>query len=83
MYPDTEQFVAAGKAGIDSLNTLAQIQLAALERFSKLNFNAGNAALEGGIRHARAVLAAKDAGDLAGLNAAAAGKRKGVQPVFD
>jgi len=44
MYFSADQVKAAGKAGFDALNMLAQVHLGALERVAALNFNVGNAA---------------------------------------
>jgi phasin family protein len=77
MYLSAKQIAATGKSGMDTLIALAQAQFAAYEQVSALNFDAGKAALEGGISHAKALMSAKHAQDLVELSAAAA------QPAFE
>jgi len=68
MYLSAEQIAATGRSGMDTLLAFAQAQLAAFEQVSALNFDAGRAALEGGISHARAFMSVKRALDLVGLS---------------
>ena len=77
MYLSAEHIAATGKAGMDTLITVAQAQFAAFEQVSALNFNAGKAVFEDGINHAKALMSVKGAQELAELSAAAA------QPAFE
>lgn len=57
---NTDQFVAANKAAVDSLLAVANTALASAERITALNLNAARGALENTASSAQAVLAAKD-----------------------
>jgi phasin family protein len=57
---NTEQFVAANKAAVDSLLAVANTALASAERITALNLNAARGALNNTVAGAQAVLAAKD-----------------------
>jgi phasin family protein len=72
MYPSTDQIVAANRAATDLAVSIANIQVAALERFSALTFNATKAVCEDGMEQAKTLMGAKNAQDLISLNAAAA-----------
>jgi phasin family protein len=72
MYLSAEQIAATGQSGVDTLIAFAQAQYAAFEQVSSLNFDAGKAALEGGISRARAFMSVTRAQDLVELNAASA-----------
>ncbi|MBI4289849.1 MAG: phasin family protein [Betaproteobacteria bacterium] len=72
MYPSTEQIVAANKAATDLVISIANIQVAALERFSALTFNATKSVCEDGLEQAKILMGAKNAQELIGLNSAAA-----------
>jgi len=72
MYPTMEQIVASNKAGSEVLIAISNIQAAAFERFSALTFNAAKSLFEDSLEQAKAVLGAKDAQELIGLNSAAA-----------
>jgi phasin family protein len=72
MYATPEQFVAANKASVDALFTVATAQFAAFERLSALNFNTTKAAFEDSVSQAKALLSVKDAQEFVNLTAAAA-----------
>lgn len=67
LYPSTEQVLAGGKAALDLSVAIANIQVAAMERFSALTFNAAKAMMEGGVDDSLALFAAKDAAGLGKL----------------
>ena len=72
MYATPEQFVAANKASVDALFTIAHAQFAAFERLSALNFNTTKAAFEDSVNQAKALLSVKDAQEFVNLTAASA-----------
>jgi phasin family protein len=72
MYPSTEQIVAANKAATDLVISIANIQVAALERFSALTFNATKTVCEDGMEQAKTLMGARNAQELISLNSAVA-----------
>ncbi len=60
MSINTEQFVTANKAAVDSLLSVANTALASAERIAALNLNATRAALEDTVSGVKAALNAKD-----------------------
>ncbi len=72
MYPSTEQIVAANKAATDLLISIANIQIAAFERFSALTFNAAKTVVDDGLEQAKTLLGAKNTQELISLNSAVA-----------
>lgn len=60
MTVNTDQFVAANKAAVDSLLSVANTALASAERIAALNLNTARAALEDSVANTKAVLGAKD-----------------------
>ena len=72
MYVTAEQIAATNKAGVETLIGLANMQFAALERLSALNFGVAKAAFEESVKHARKLFGAKDAQEFAALSATAA-----------
>ena len=72
MNISSEQITAAKKASVESLIGLANMQFAALERLSALNFNAAKSAFEGSVSYTKALLGAKDPQEFASLSATAA-----------
>jgi phasin family protein len=67
---NTEQFVAANKAAVDSLLAVANTALASAERIAHLNLNTARAALDDTAAGAKALAGAKDAKDAAAVQAA-------------
>ena len=61
MYVTPEQVLAANKAGVEALLSIANTQFAAFERLSALQFNATKAAFEDSVSLTKSLLAAKDA----------------------
>lgn len=55
-----EQFASANKAGIESLQTVANTSLTGLANLTLLNLNTARAVLEDGAANAKALLAVKD-----------------------
>lgn len=72
MTINTEQFVAANKAAVDSLLSVANTALASAERIANLNLSTARAALEDTAASAKALAAAKDAKALAAVQASLA-----------
>ena len=72
MTINTEQFVAANKAAVDSLLAVANTALASAERIAALNLNTARATLEDSVTSAKAVLGAKDAQEAASIQASLA-----------
>ncbi len=72
MYPSAEQIVANGKAAMDMAIAIANIQVAAIERFSALTFNAAKAAIEDNLEEAKLMLAAKNTRELQDASASIA-----------
>lgn len=72
MSINPEQFVAANKAAVDSLLAVANTALASAERIASLNLNTARAALEDTAAGAKALAAAKDAKDVASVQASLA-----------
>jgi phasin family protein len=72
MYVTPDQITAYGKAGAETLFTLAKSNFAAYEKLAALNFNATKGAFEDGLNHARALMSARDVQEYVGLNSAAA-----------
>lgn len=72
MYVTPEQVLAANKAGVEALLSIANTQFAAFERLSALQFNATKAAFEDSVSLTKSLLAAKDVQEIVNLNAAAA-----------
>jgi phasin family protein len=64
---NTEKFVAANKAAVDSLLSVANTALASAERIAALNLNTARAALEDTVSNVKAVAGTKDIKDVAGL----------------
>lgn len=56
----TEQFASANKAGIESLQTVANTSLTGLANLTLLNLNTARAVLEDSAANAKALLAVKD-----------------------
>ena len=71
MYLTPDQITASNKAGVEALIGLVNAQFATLERLSALNFNAGKAAFDESVGHAKALLNAKDMQEFVNLNTAA------------
>lgn len=65
MSIDTEPFVAANKAAVDSLLAIANTALASAERISSLNLNTARASLEDSAAGIKAIADAKDVQGLA------------------
>ena len=72
-----EQFVAAGKANVETLLALTNANFARAERLVALNLNTARSVLEDGVANAKALLAAKDVQSVANLQAGFA------QPLVD
>ena len=72
MYKLPEQIANANKASIETLASLANTTFAGAERMAALNLNAVRGILEDSAASARAMIAAKDAADLASLQASLA-----------
>ena len=70
MTINNEQFLAANKAAVDSLLSVANTALASAERIAALNLNTARASLEDSVSGAKAVLGAKDAQEAASIQAA-------------
>lgn len=77
MYTTPEQFAGANKANVETLLTIANTAFASAERIAALNLNAARTLLEDSVNNAKALLAAKDAQELVGLQAAL------TQPTFE
>jgi phasin family protein len=71
-YVTPEQFVAANKANIETMLTLANTTFATVERLAALNLNTARSLLEDGVANTKALLGAKDVQELAGLQVALA-----------
>jgi phasin family protein len=67
-----EQFAAAGKAGLDSLFSIAKTGFEGFEKLTELNVATAKALFDEAAANARAVLEVKDAKELISLNAALA-----------
>lgn len=72
MSINAEQFVAANKAAVDSLLAVANTALASAERIASLNLNTARAALEDTAAGAKALAGAKDAKEVASVQASLA-----------
>jgi phasin family protein len=72
MYATPDQITAFGKAGTETLFTIARANFAAYEKLAALNFNATKGAFEDGLNHARALMSARDVQEYVSLNTAAA-----------
>ena len=77
MTTTPEQFVAANKANVETLLTLANTAFASAERIAALNLNTARAVLEDTVASAKALLAAKDVQELFALQSSLA------QPVVE
>lgn len=62
-----EKFVAANKASVENLMTVAKITFASVERLAALNLNTARSSLEDGVANAKALLAVKDVKELLAL----------------
>jgi phasin family protein len=71
-FTTPEQFAAANKASIETLQTLASNVFANVERLTALNLNTARSVLEDGVANTKALLAVKDVKDLTALQAALA-----------
>jgi phasin family protein len=67
MTVNTEQFVAANKAAVDSLLSVANTALASAERIAALNLNTARAALEDTVSGVQAIAGAKTPQDVASV----------------
>jgi phasin family protein len=67
-----EQIVAANKANIENLLTVANTAFASVERLAALNLNTARAALEDGVANAKALMAVKDVQGLMALQSSLA-----------
>ena len=67
MTVNTEKFVAANKAAVDSLLSVANTALASAERIAALNLNTARAALEDSVSGAKAIAGAKTPQDIASV----------------
>ena len=67
MTVNTEKFVAANKAAVDSLLSVANTALASAERIAALNLNTARATLEDSVANAQAMAGAKTPQDVAAL----------------
>jgi phasin family protein len=76
-FATPEQFAAANKANIETLQTLASSAFANVERLTALNLNTARSVLEDGVANTKALLAVKDVKDLTALQASLA------QPLVD
>jgi len=65
MTVNTEKFVAANKAAVDSLLSVANTALASAERLAALNLNTARAALEDSVSGVKAIAGAKGVQDVA------------------
>ena len=77
MIKTPEQFVAANKATVDALLSLANTALSSAERIAALNLNTARSMLEDGVTNAKALIGAKDAQEAVKLSVAQA------QPVVE
>jgi phasin family protein len=69
MPVNTEQFVAANQAAVDSLLAVANTALASAERIANLNLDAARNALQDGAAGAKALAGAKDVQEAARIQA--------------
>jgi phasin family protein len=67
MTVNTEKFVAANKAAVDSLLSVANTALASAERIAALNLNTARAALEDTVSGVQAIAGAKSPQDIASV----------------
>lgn len=67
MTVNTEKFVAANKAAVDSLLSVANTALASAERIAALNLNTARAALEDSAASVKAMAGVKGVQDIAGI----------------
>lgn len=67
MTINTEQFVAANKAAVDSLLSVANTALASAERIAALNLNTARATLEDSVANVKAISGAKTPQDVAAV----------------
>ena len=67
MTVNTEKFVAANKAAVDSLLSVANTALASAERIAALNLNTARAALEDTVSGVHAIAGAKSPQDIASV----------------
>ena len=72
-----EQFAANNKANVETALTVANTAFASAERIAALNLNTARTLLEDSVANAKALLAAKDAQELMGLQTSLA------QPALD
>jgi len=72
MYVTPDQLTGYGKAGFETLFTIARSNFAVYEKLAALNFNAAKGAFEDGLNHSRALLNARDVQEYVSLNTAAA-----------
>lgn len=72
-----EQFAAINKANLEQLVAIANSTVARAERLAALNLNTARAMLEDGVATTKTLMSAKDAQELAGLQA------KVAQPMVD
>ena len=77
MTTTPEQIVAANKANVETLLTLANTAFASAERIAALNLNTARAVLEDTVASAKALMAAKDVQELLALQSSLA------QPVVE
>jgi len=77
MYTTPEQIAGANKANVEVLLTVANTAFASAERLAALNLNTARTILEDSVNNAKSLLAAKDAQELASMQAALA------QPAFE
>ncbi len=76
-FATSEQFAAAGQANIDTMLSLAKAALGHTDRLTALSLNTARNAMEQGVASTQALLSAKDAQELAGLQSTLA------QPMVD
>jgi len=67
MTINTEKFVAANKAAVDSLLSVANTALASAERIASLNLNTARATLEDSVSSVKAIAGAKSIQDVAAI----------------
>jgi phasin family protein len=67
MYATPEQFVAASKANVEAMLTLANTAFANTERLAALNLNTARGFLEDSVANTKALLGAKDVQELMSL----------------
>jgi len=67
MTVNTEKFVAANKAAVDSLLAVVNTALVSAERIAALNLNTARATLEDSVANAKAISGAKNPQDAAAL----------------